>query len=56
MKIIEEWNLDMNINQKACELINGKEIEFTKIELYQIANVFGNKATALKRQIDKEEE
>lgn len=49
----DEWNLDMSINKKACDLINGNDVKFTEKELYQIANVFGNMATILKR---KEEE
>ena len=49
-----KWNLYMSINQKACEMIDGKDVEFTRAELHQIAQTFGNIATTLKRGIDAE--
>lgn len=49
----DEWNLGMSINKKACDLINGKDVNFTEKELYQIANVFGNMATILKRKVNE---
>lgn len=53
----KKWDLYMSINRKACDAIkNKKEVEFTVTELYEIANMFGNQATILKRRIRKGED
>lgn len=59
----KEWQLLMNINNKAVEAIkkaktenkDSIEVSFTLTELYEIAQLSGNEATIVKRSINNKE-